>query len=137
MLNYGAAAQVYFAKQEDANIDVTTLDLANKNLSEDEQAIGTFTPCTNKDHNHSREGGETINRFFMATSVRFDDSISLVFKFDLRAYDIKDMKAEFIYTDHNGKEQTLRACGEGAVEVHTKAQTHNCGLEQVFRHLLV
>ena len=107
MLNYGAAAQTYFALQE--NITIDPKDLANATLTEAEKALGTetYADCANPAHNHSREGGETINRFFMATSVRFDDSISLVFKFDLRAYDIEDMKAEFIYTDHNGEEQTV------------------------------
>lgn len=136
MLNYGAAAQTYF--------DYKTDTLANAGLSPEQKALATedYDEC---EHNHNRVGGGNINLFFMATSVRFDDSISLVFKFDLRGYDISTMKAVFEYFDHNGNKQSVDATFEAvegevegiyAVELDTLViadahQTVTCEISEV------
>ena len=69
MLNYGAAAQVYFDYKKD--------DLANNGLEEEQQVLSAYEACQSEEHN---KHAQVYDKHFMGTSVRFENAITLVFK---------------------------------------------------------
>ena len=70
MLNYGAAAQVYFG--------YNTTELANAGLEEDQKALTAFDGT---DYLNVRYAEGASTEFFTASGVRFNDSINLIFQF--------------------------------------------------------
>ena len=70
MLNYGAAAQTYFA--------YNTGKLANADLNDDQKALTAFDGT---DYLNVRYAEGASAEFFTASGVRFNDSINLIFQF--------------------------------------------------------
>ena len=94
MLNYGTTAQVYFG--------YNTGTPANEDVDQT-LASTSFTACP-ENHVHVQKYSDNS---LVATSVRFDNSISLVFR--VRVSDPSKFTPVFTYTDHMGTTHTVKA----------------------------
>ena len=102
MLNYGAAAQVYF--------NYNTSDLANKKLSVEQKAAGTLvTPEMSND--------QIWGDFYMGSRFILKSRIQLQLAFENLT---EDMYAIYTYTKANGKFQTVRVEGKDFVVINGK-----------------
>ena len=96
MLNYGAAAQIYF--------NYNTDNLANADLTEEQKAYGTQTnPEINANDNMVRNPDGLIE--LKGTSVSATSIIRLNFGFALKDVNIEDVEVVFDYTDIRGVAQ--------------------------------
>ena len=85
MLNYGAAAQIYFEYNTEA--------LANADLSDAQKNLTAFT----RDEDHREVVGKPADKaLFKASGVRFNDSINLIFQFQGISHTAEGLTVRFI-----------------------------------------
>ena len=111
MLNYGAAAQVYFA--------YNTEDLANSQLTPEQQVLATApVKCVN-----SQIAGDN----FYGTNLSLEERIIMNLYFDgLEKQDAATMYAEITYTNYKGEHKNIRVPSS-----EIKAYSANSGIYRV------
>ena len=101
MLNYGAAAQVYFG--------YNTTELANAGLTDAQEALATPTFAVTNELLAVRHAQGVSREFFKASGVRFNDSINLIFQFQGMS---EELAANLIVTFKDEEGNPISECTE-------------------------
>ena len=95
MLNYGAAAQIYF--------NYNTDNLANADLTEDQQALASQELAEMTSHKNT-VGGEDATVVLAGTALVLENAIETNYYLNLNGYKAEDLVAKITYVDCLGKE---------------------------------
>ena len=90
MLNYGAAAQIYF--------DYNTDNLANADLTEDQQALASQELAEMTSHKNA-VGGEAATVVLAGTALVLENAIETNYYLNLNGYNAEDLVAKITYVD--------------------------------------
>ena len=95
MLNYGAAAQIYW--------NYNTDNLANADLTEDQQALASQELAEMTSHKNV-VGGEDATVVLVGTALVLENAIETNYYLNLNGYNAEDLVAKITYVDCLGKE---------------------------------
>ncbi len=95
MLNYGAAAQIYW--------NYNTDNLANADLTEDQQALASQELAEMTSHKNA-VGGEDATVVLAGTALVLENAIETNYYLNLNGYNAEDLVAKITYVDCLGKE---------------------------------